>query len=144
MAYRDLVKMAFDYAVERTDDKERPVGCFLLTEGTSFFGTNILKKGYTEVNSDKSNVQHAEISAVKQAKQGFGHREFVAVVTKFPCLHCGRELRSSGVKKIVSPAPNTESSWYENQQESLKELLEEGVEVETVDFSEYDELRKYR
>jgi dCMP deaminase len=52
-------------------------------------------------------VEHAERNAIANAsRHGTPLKDSIAVVTMFPCVECARMLIQSGVKTVVTKAPN--------------------------------------
>lgn len=141
-----LVQLAFRLAVKRSDDKEKPVGCFVILEGhkNSYFGTNKLKEGETELWKSKLNIEHAECNALRQTMSINGVQNYKVVTTKFPCSGCANAVVLSGAKELVTPKPNEKSSWYEEQKKGYSILLKWGVKITFVDFDEYEEITKLK
>ena len=135
-----VLKSILSKALVLSSDKEKPVGALVLfKDGHSAFGCNQTEYGEALLD-DKSNIIHAEISALSTPIQD--RDEGVMYVTKTPCICCARAIVDSGkVVVLVSPKPYEESRWYKEQLEALA-FLEENLELILVDFDDREELSK--
>lgn len=126
------------YALEFSDDKERPVGAAVRAhKGGLVQGTNHYRKG-ADPAPDKSNIVHAEVAAIEAAQAaGFNLTGATLYTTKAPCRACAERIAAEGIGAVVMAAPDPSSRWYSEQ--CAAELLLQGTKRDGVRMTVYRE-----
>lgn len=126
------------YALEFSDDKERPVGAAVRArKGGMVQGTNHYRKGETPA-PDKSNIVHAEVAAIEAAHAaGFRLKDATIYTTKAPCSACAERIAEEGISVVVMAAPDPASRWYSEQ--CAAELYLQGIKRDGVRITMYRE-----
>jgi len=96
------MELALEQAVVAFDSGEFPVGCVIAQDGDVIAVGQ--RKGSTSDQSFFSEIDHAEISALKSLetlKTRFEPGKTTLYVTMEPCLMCFGAIILSGIKKIV-------------------------------------------
>lgn len=94
--------LALEQAKEAFNKGEFPVGCVIVQDGKVVAAG--ARKGTTPDKSFCSEIDHAEIRALKSLETGearFDPGKAVLYVTMEPCLMCFGAIILSGIKKIV-------------------------------------------
>lgn len=123
-------------------DPRRQVGAvavnddgILLAVGYNGFprGVSDDKARYADREIKLSLIAHAESNLVAQAAYA-GHSlrgSTVLVSSKYPCSSCAKSLIQAGVKRIITPPPDPDSSWSLDASWSELMFKEAGVEIVT-------------
>lgn len=74
---------------------------------------------------------HAELNAILNASRSVVG--WTLYSTTCPCARCAAAAIQAGIVRVVSPAPDRESRWYESQLEGSRALRECGVVTEHMD-----------
>ena len=77
---------------------EVPIGCVIVHDG------QVIGRGYTRRNTDKSTLAHAEITAIKRASKKLGDwrlEECTLYVTLEPCQMCAGAIIQSRIPRVV-------------------------------------------
>lgn len=121
-------------------DPDRKVGAVALNDDGMILavGYNGFPRG---INDDRTRLEnrsvklaltsHGEANVVAQAAYA-GHSlkgSTVVIHGKYPCSSCTKLLIQAGVKRIITPPPDPNSSWFDDSKFSTDMLAEVGVEV---------------
>ncbi len=102
LEYNKYMNLALEQARVAFDNGEFPVGCIIVQNGKVI--SKGQRKGTAVQNSFPSEIDHAEIRALKnleQINQGFEPPKAVLFCTMEPCLMCFAAIVLSGIKTIV-------------------------------------------
>ena len=125
---------------ELSKDPSTKVGCIAL-DGSR----NIVATGYNGfprgVNDDPARysdrptkyklISHAEQNVVAQAALAGRSLAGTTVILSalYPCSSCAKSLIQAGVKRVISPRPDTDPKWEEEAKWAQLMFAEAGVEV---------------
>lgn len=70
---------------------------------------------------------HAELNAILNASCSV--QGWTLYCTRFPCSHCAAAMIQAGIVRVVTTQRDIEGRWIASQEDSLRILLEAGVEV---------------
>ena len=82
---------------------EVPIGCVIVHEGKA------IGRGYNRRNTDKSTLEHAEITAIKRASKVIGDwrlEECTMYVTLEPCQMCAGAIVQARIPRVVMACMN--------------------------------------
>lgn len=98
-----FMKAALKEAGKAFDLHEVPIGCVIVYDG------KIIARGYNRRNTDKSVMNHAEISAIKKACKKIGDwrlEETTIYITLEPCQMCSGAIVQARIPNVVIGAMN--------------------------------------
>jgi dCMP deaminase len=120
-------------AASWSKDARKQVGAVLVdpTRRRFAFGCNGLPGGFPDdvvMDRDRKNRYslHAEENAIANAATDV--RGWTMYVTTPPCLRCALAIHRAGITRIMSPALDINSLWYEDQVEAEEFLASMGIE----------------
>ncbi len=88
---------------------------------------------YLNRETKLNRIVHAEANAITQcALFGVSTQGCTLYGSLFPCLDCAKLIISSGIIRVVSPAPEITSRWYSSFQLSNRLMIEAGLIINTV------------
>lgn len=137
---RDMLREAYLYAFNESTDESTKTGAVIVldgrivSKGTNKFGDNveITKKR----NTSESKVlyqDHSERNAVYEAaKLGIPLDNATMYTTWVPCPACANAIINSSINRLVfhyGMAIKTKKDWKNQMKESIKMMLESGVEL---------------
>lgn len=128
---------AFAAAVKSKDSRQK-VGCVVVGPFNNILttGFNGFPRGVTENDErmlDKVTklqfIAHAERNAMDQAaRHGISLHGSTMFVTKHPCNECAKSIIQAGIRRVVCPPLDSDSSWTESSR-LAKTMLDEAEVV---------------
>jgi tRNA(adenine34) deaminase len=100
--YEGFMELALEQAQNAFDRDEFPVGCVIVSDGKVIACG--ARKGTTQARTFASEIDHAEIRALKNleaVETPFDPAKLVLFSTMEPCLMCFGAIILAGIKKIV-------------------------------------------
>ncbi|MCR5452340.1 MAG: tRNA adenosine(34) deaminase TadA [Lachnospiraceae bacterium] len=98
-----FMKAALKEAQKALDLHEVPIGCVIVYEG------KIIGRGYNRRNTDRSVLNHAEISAIRSACRKIGDwrlEDTTIYITLEPCQMCSGAIVQARIPNVVIGAMN--------------------------------------
>lgn len=121
-------------------DPSTQVGAIALDENRNIIATgyNGFPRGvnddparYADRSTKYSLIAHAEQNLVAQA--AYGGRSLkgctVILTSLYPCSACAKSLIQAGVRRVISPPPDTDPRWAEEAKWASLMFEESGVEL---------------
>lgn len=138
---QDMLREAYEYAYLHSTDESTKTGAVIVLDkeiiarGTNKFAENveITEKRNTDI-SKRVYQDHSERNAVyTAARLGLPLDDAHMYSTWIPCPACANAIINSSIDKLVfhyEMAIKTEDDWADDLKESVKMMLESGVELE--------------
>jgi len=137
---RDMLREAYLYAFKESTDGSTKTGAVIvldgkiISKGTNKFAENVEITKKRNTSESKILYQdHSERNAVYEAaKLGIPLDDAEMFTTWIPCPACANAIINSSINKVVfhyGMAIKTKRDWRSQMQESIKMMLESGVEV---------------
>ena len=137
---RDMLREAYLYAFKESTDESTKTGAVIVldekivSKGTNKFAKNVEITKKRNTSESKILYQdHSERNAVyKAAKLGIPLDNAEMFTTWIPCPPCTNAIINSSINRVVfhyGMAIKTKRDWRSQMKESIKMMLESGVEV---------------
>ena len=132
---RELVTRVQKHADAHSPDPDTKVACWLLSYPLQALvkRCNTLPDGVAHTANrwhkpaKYDYVVHAEANAIAAAaKAGVSTDGATAVVNLFPCASCAKLLIQSGIKRVVTNAPDMQNIRWQQEFALARDLLHEG------------------
>lgn len=134
-----MARQAARHALNSNDETKVGVVVFkegeILSMGYNHFTNGVTKKDFeiTEHNKSKLTI-HAEMRSITHAScEGVSIQgSTMVIVGKCPCTDCAKAIVMSGIREVLSPIPDTNSRWSDENELAIRILEAGGVKLRLI------------